>query len=78
MKLNTHTLEPLKMLSAKKTESDKPKNRVIQGFYEILHGNSKLLKHVINDADFKYDHKNLKLNEKPGNSVLRWNFKTFT
>jgi hypothetical protein len=43
MKLNTHMRgRPLKMSSAKKTESDKPKNRVIQGFYEILHGNSKL------------------------------------
>jgi hypothetical protein len=46
----------------KKTESDKPKNRVIQGFYEILHGNSKLLQtYVIDDADFKYDHKILKV-----------------
>jgi hypothetical protein len=50
-----------------KTESDKPKNRVIQ-VLRNLHGNS-LQTYVIDDADFKYD-KNTKLNEKPGNSVF--------
>jgi F0F1-type ATP synthase beta subunit len=56
----------------KKTESDKPKNRVIQGFYEILHGIQNFYKlmlsvSVISNMTIKF----AKLNEKPGNSVLR-------
>jgi hypothetical protein len=67
------------MLSVKKNESDKPKNRVIQ-VYEILHGNSKLLQTYVIDITLisNMTIKISKLNEKPGNSVLIYHFKTFT